>query len=215
MIWLRLAKVSVIMPPTRWLSMSASVSSLMRSQPPRSLASSASAWSMYSGSVITISPCSNVRPNSSAAPALRARLGLAAGWWSCSGAPAARRGPLYPAHRRRRRTSRATLPDTTARRPAGSAARRRPQPPPAAPPAPAAPASHRHDATMSTSHPARPAPLRTTATASCMSKTCAWPTLAREHGTPLFVYSKAVHAGGAGRLPARLCRAATRRSATR
>ncbi len=47
----------VTIPPTRWLSRSASVSSLSRSQQDSSRRSSASARSMYSRSVITIRRC--------------------------------------------------------------------------------------------------------------------------------------------------------------
>ena len=54
MIWLRLLKVMVIMPPTRWLSMSASVSSLIRSQLVSIRDKRRSAVSKNSRSVITI-----------------------------------------------------------------------------------------------------------------------------------------------------------------
>jgi predicted small lipoprotein YifL len=54
MIWLRLLKVMVIMPPTLWLSMSASVSSLIRSQLVSIRDKRRSAVSRNSRSVITI-----------------------------------------------------------------------------------------------------------------------------------------------------------------
>ena len=197
MIWLPLGKVSVIMPPTRWLSMSASVSSLMRSQhgldaPQQRFGAVHEFGIGHSGGArersslqfhhVECSPNSSQRGPPAACPCRR--RGRRAGRLRP-------KGPAVPSRRRSRRRPGHAAPEHPARAARFGAIR---------PPAPLRPpASHDH-------HPlARPSAFRLPGRRAVRRAAAARRPRppARHAAVRLFEGSDAVRAGG---LPARLCR---------
>ena len=183
----------VIMPPTRWLSMSASVvvvdavAALPRWRPARLRRGPCTRGRSLQFRDVECSPNSSQR-------ALRARL-RPAGSRSGRLRP---EGPAVPAHRcRPRRRPRHAAADLLRPAPAARRRRRRPHRPPAA--------GTRRRASRNDATPRLPGhPHIAYRDGALHVEGVSLADLAREHGTPLFVYSKAVDAGRAGRLPARL-----------